>query len=168
MKTLSSLFPVVSPVALSIAVAVVTIAAASVSPLAHAVLGGAPGSPAQASSSGAVVRAQGDAAQPSFTVSESVLAGGTTVHEYVSPNGVVFAVTWSGPQIPDLRALLGARFDSYVGALAQQRATSGMHGVASVGSNDMVVQSAGHMGAFAGLAYLPAQLPPGVTPTDLH
>jgi hypothetical protein len=103
-----------------------------------------------------------------YSISESVLIGGTTVHEYVARDGVVFAVAWSGPQIPDLRALLGTRFDSYVSALAQQRAAGGMHGSTRIAGGDAVVHSTGHMGAFAGLAYLPALLPPGVTPADLH
>ena len=28
---------------------------------------------------------------------------GATVHEYVSRDGIVFAVSWSGPTLPDLK-----------------------------------------------------------------
>ena len=157
MKTLTSWF--------RIAISAAVIGAAAVSPAAHAVLGGAPGSSVHTDPAGAIVRA---ATQAPYSVSESILTGGTIVHEYVARDGIVFAVTWSGPQIPDLRALLGTRFDSYVSALAQQRAAGGMHGATRIAGGDAVVRSTGHMGAFAGLAYLPALLPPGVNPSDLH
>src|SRR5271156_4206175 len=44
-------------------------------------------------------------AAQSYTVHEIQAATGTTVREYLSPQGKVFAVTWPGPRMPDLRQL---------------------------------------------------------------
>ena len=39
-----------------------------------------------------------------------VLPSGIVVHQYVSPGGVVYALSWRGPRMPDLRELMGAYF----------------------------------------------------------
>src|ERR1700722_2514901 len=41
---------------------------------------------------------------------ELTLPSGLVVHEFVSPTGAVYAVTWRGPRMPDLRELLGPYF----------------------------------------------------------
>src|SRR6185437_1270129 len=33
--------------------------------------------------------------------------GGTTIHEYATGDGLIFAYTWEGPTMPDLARLLG-------------------------------------------------------------
>src|SRR4051812_32719096 len=38
-----------------------------------------------------------------FTVHEITGATGTTVREYASPSGKIFAVTWQGPWLPNMR-----------------------------------------------------------------
>jgi len=150
-----------------VAIAAISIGAITIliSSAAHAVLGGPPGSPIQANPAGTIVRAENEM---QYSIRESVLASGTSVREYVARDGVVFAVAWSGPRIPNLRELLGKHFNSYVGALEQRRAAGSMSGSAAVYGGDAVVRSVGHMGAFAGLAYLPARLPPSVSPSDLQ
>src|SRR5262249_22573807 len=42
-----------------------------------------------------------------FDVHQMQSANGTTVREYVSTTGQVFAVSWEGPWMPDLRQMLG-------------------------------------------------------------
>ena len=42
-----------------------------------------------------------------YSVQEIQLPSGTVVREYVSSGGKVFAVSWRGPVIPDLRQTLG-------------------------------------------------------------
>ena len=51
------------------------------------------------------VRARSEAG---YSVQEITAAGGTVVREFVSPGGVVFAVSWNGPAMPNLQQTLGA------------------------------------------------------------
>jgi hypothetical protein len=99
-----------------------------------------------------------------FTMHELQARSGTLVRQYVAPGGMVFGLAWQGPTMPDLRQLLGANFDAYVGAVAARRA----RGPVSVELPGLVVQSSGRMRAFAGRAYLPQSLPPGVSAGDVQ
>ena len=49
----------------------------------------------------------------------------TTVNEYLSANGTVFAVSWRGPRPPDLSQLLGPYFAEYQTAAASPHAQRG-------------------------------------------
>jgi hypothetical protein len=91
-----------------------------------------------------------------------VLPSGVVVREYVSPGGLVYAVTWSGPRVPDLRELLGARFSD----LAKQRAT-GFHNRMTLSLDDFEVRAWGHRGFFAGRAWVPSLVPAGVNVDSL-
>jgi hypothetical protein len=94
----------------------------------------------------------------SYTVHELTLAGGTVVREYLAANQQVFAVSWSGPSIPDLQPLLGAHYARYqAAAQAMGRSRAGV----AVQDPDLVVRVNGHARAFHGVAYLPSLLPPG-------
>src|ERR1700692_3293890 len=63
-----------------------------------------------------------------YTVHEMRAESGTTVREFVSPTGTVFAVAWQGPSIPDLRQVLGMYLAPYAqGAQAAPRKRAG-HG----------------------------------------
>lgn len=87
------------------------------------------------------------------------LPSGIVVHEYVSSTGAVYAVTWRGSRMPDLRELLGPYFTQ----LSQRgsREPSGHHRMSMVGS-DLVLRSSGHRGSFVGRAWVPSLLPSGV------
>ena len=93
------------------------------------------------------------------------LPSGISVKEYVSPAGMVFAVSWQGPDIPDLQQILGRYFETYVNALNSRDGVSGPGTVALPG---LVVQSAGHMRAFSGRAYVPLMLPQGVAEKEIQ
>ena len=93
-----------------------------------------------------------------FTQFELQMPSGTMVREYVSPAGSVFAVTWEGPSLPDLRQVLGSYFQQYVDAIQ-----GGGVGSRVVEQPGLVVYSGGHMRAFRGRAYVPQLLPQGVT-----
>jgi Protein of unknown function (DUF2844) len=93
-----------------------------------------------------------------FRVSELTTAAGIVMRQYVSPAGRVFAVAWQGPQMPDLRLLLGRYFDQFV-----TRAADRGHRQRAIHEAELVVQSGGHPRSFAGRAYLPKYFPPGVT-----
>jgi hypothetical protein len=100
-----------------------------------------------------------------YIVHELQLPGGTVVREFVAPSGIVFAVAWQGPFMPNLRQMLGDHFDAYQSAARARRAG---HGHVSVLQPDLVVRSAGHQRAFSGQAYLPRLLPAGVTTEELR
>lgn len=102
-----------------------------------------------------------------YTDLERTLDSGTTVHEYVDASGVVFAVSWSGPYLPDLKEILGdAPFDKMVSQA--NRMPKGGRSPLVLKRRDLVVESGGHMGAFQGRAWLPDQLPPGFKPGDIQ
>lgn len=81
------------------------------------------------------------------------LPSGTVVQEYVSATNVIFAVRWSGPNLPNLQVLLGNYFNDYLAAIKQSR------GAISINTESLVIQSIGMMGAFQGYALLPKQAP---------
>jgi Protein of unknown function (DUF2844) len=150
-------------------------------PAAQAALGGSPMTPPDGSTvTTRVMHATSSAASSSssssassttaasYTVRETTLSSGTVVHEYLSQAGTVFGIAWSGPQMPDLNSLLGTYFPQYVDGLTAVTAARGGHGPASVQSDTLVVRSGGHMGAFAGNAWLPQALPAGVSGSDIQ
>jgi hypothetical protein len=66
-------------------------------------------------------------------------------------------------------SLLGSYFPAYLqGVSALHAAQGGGHGPANVQQPGLIVQTGGHMGNFAGRAYLPASLPQGTSPDDLQ
>jgi Protein of unknown function (DUF2844) len=99
-----------------------------------------------------------------FSVHELQLAGQTRVREYVTPGNQVFAVTWSGPSIPDMQQLLGAYFPRFSKA-AQATATGRTRPTRApfhLEDPDLVIRTGGHVRAFFGVAYLPGMVPQGV------
>ncbi|MYM84325.1 DUF2844 domain-containing protein [Duganella sp. FT50W] len=94
-----------------------------------------------------------------YTVSQSTLDGGTIVREYMNANNIVFAVSWKGPTLPDLRTLLGDKF-AVMTSNAAKRPKAG-HSQLAVDQADVVIVSNGHMRAYAGQAWIPSALPAG-------
>lgn len=105
------------------------------------------------------------AASGNYTVHETILPTGTRVRQYVSKAGTVFAVTWSGPFMPDLRQLMGTHFDTMIARQAQNRHAG--QRVYSQHDPDLVIESGGRPRHFVGRAYLPGALPAGVTGQDI-
>jgi hypothetical protein len=93
---------------------------------------------------------------------------GGSVRELANPAGQVFAVSWSGPGKPDLRALLGDYFPALQAAHASPgRALHGFRRPPPTGGGDLQIQESGHMGWFRGIAYIPSLAPPGFSADDL-
>jgi len=104
---------------------------------------------------------------PQYEIEEISTDTGMRVREYLGRDGVVFAVSWSGPALPDLQRLLGAHYVEYTTALAALT-RPGLHRSVRIASSELVVESGGHLRAYAGRAYLPALVPAGISTADLR
>ncbi len=100
-----------------------------------------------------------------YTVHEIQTSQGTLVREYVAPTGVVFAVSWRGPKMPDLRQTLGSYFTQFSDA---PRPAHPNHAHFAISQPNLVLQSSGHMRAYSGRAYDPQLLPADVAVTDIQ
>jgi hypothetical protein len=102
--------------------------------------------------------------QSLYRLHEMTLTTGTVVREFVGLDGKVFAVSWHGPYMPNLRQTLGKYFDTMAAA---PRAHADRNHV-QIQQGDLVVQNGGHMMSFSGRAYLTSAVPAGVSVGDLH
>ncbi len=100
-----------------------------------------------------------------YTVQELRTAA-VTLREYVSSEGVVFALAWNGLIQPDLKPLLGSYAGEYEAALAQTERTPGRREL-RVQAARVVVETWGQMRDLRGRAYVPSLLPPGVTVDEI-
>ena len=100
-----------------------------------------------------------------YSVQEMQTPSGTTVRQFVSPAGTVFAVAWQG-SAPDLQQLLGSYFDEFEAAASAvpSRRGRGTH----VDTGDLVVDTGGHMRFVTGRAFLRSKLPTQVTSDDVR
>lgn len=122
-------------------------------------LGALGGFPIQPHPNGATVASSIPSGTATYSVRDTTLPTGTQVREYVSNSGIVFGVTWNGPVLPNLKELLGKHFDTMVAESAKRpkAGRSRLH----VDLPGVVIDSGGHMRAFEGSAWVPAQFPPG-------
>lgn len=97
-----------------------------------------------------------------FAVFTQTTPEGVKVRQFLSPTGLVFAVAWDGPVLPDMERLLGTHFPLYQNALQQRKRS------VRVDTPTLALESGGMMRAFVGRAYLPDQLPAGVTAADIQ
>ena len=100
-----------------------------------------------------------------YTVHEIATPNGVLVREYASPAGQVFAVTWHGPFMPNLRQVLGVHFDEL--GKAQEKSRGGL-GHASARTDKVAYVSNGRLRSFHGSAYLIHGLPSGVSLNDIQ
>ncbi len=137
-----------------------------------------PGSTARASgtttgaSTGALVSAKAavtptTTSASSYTVSKTVLDNGTTISEYATPAGLVFALSWEGPFMPDLNNLLGSYFSTFKAQADAGRATRNIGTPVGVDTGKLVVRSSGRMRNYSGYAYAPDLIPSGVSISDV-
>ena len=96
---------------------------------------------------------------PSYDRTEFTAVDGGSVRQFSGHDGTVFAVDFSGPTMPDLKAMLGTHYDSYVAAARSRR---GNHHVVSVNTDEAVITIVKLPRGFAGHAHLPAAVPAGV------
>lgn len=87
---------------------------------------------------------------------------GTQITEFVS-HGTVFGLTWSGHRAPDFTQIFTANYAQIFQTQLPALKPGHLHSPVAVTQNQLVVHLHGHMGYSAGSAYLPAQLPHGIT-----
>jgi hypothetical protein len=98
-----------------------------------------------------------------------ISSGAQTVHEYVSRQGQVFAVTWQGSVPPNMRQLLGEYFGRFQSAaVVAHQQTPGQHRQFNLAQPDLVILSSGRLRNFRGIAYLPTLMPAGMTADQLQ
>ncbi len=122
---------------------------------AQAELGGNLGS-SMASESNANLHIAAMSRFPGVSILTAVM-NGITIKQYATPDGRIFAVSWSGPAKPDLRALLGAAFP----AMNQPNKQLSSLGLGVVRQADLVIESYGRLRDFHGDAYIPSLTPKG-------
>ena len=104
-----------------------------------------------------------------YTRHELTRPNGGQVLEYTDAKGQVFAVAWSGPGKPDLRALLGDSFARYQAASAARGASMRtLRRPVAASGGDLQIEAGGHMGWFHGVAVIPSLTPPGVSLQELR
>ena len=97
-----------------------------------------------------------------YAMHEIRTAAGTSVREYVSSSGKVFAVAWQGQFLPDFQQVLGTYFTQYQQASERARRARHGRGPLSFQDGDLVVQMGGHQRSFSGRAYVTGLMPAGV------
>lgn len=102
-----------------------------------------------------------------YTLHEVQLENGTTVREYATPAGLVFAISWRGPVLPDLSTLLGDYFTTFKIETDQSRMNGRRGAPVNLESAGLVLRSNGRMRNFFGHAYAPALIPAGVNIKDV-
>ena len=102
-----------------------------------------------------------------YEVREIATPGGGLVREYLTAGGRVFAMSWRGPTIPDLRQLLGAYYARYAQG-ASTASHAGGHRQFTVREPDLVLESGGRLRAFAGRAWDPKLLPRDFSAADIR
>ena len=133
-----------------------------------AALGQAPSSLAASPVSGArMLAAVSTARVGSYTIRETQLENGTTVREYVTPAGLVFAVAWQGPVLPDLDVLLGGYFNTFKLETEQARLLGRRGSPVDMARDGLVVRSNGRMRNFFGHAYATDLIPAGLAIKDV-
>ncbi|MHB1870010.1 MAG: DUF2844 domain-containing protein [Steroidobacteraceae bacterium] len=103
-----------------------------------------------------------------YSVEEITTPAGTVVKEFISPSGIVFAVSWRGPAMPNLAQTLGSTYFSMLTAAEKSQRPAFGHNHVQLRTPQLVVHAGGHMRFFFGVAYVPSLLPPNVTIADLH
>jgi hypothetical protein len=93
-----------------------------------------------------------------YAIHELTSPVGAIVREYVAGTGKVFAMSWSGGWRPNLREVMGSRYDQYIEATRGQRRARGPVRIELPG---MVVSMGGYLRTFWGHVVLTDLAPTG-------
>jgi Protein of unknown function (DUF2844) len=100
-----------------------------------------------------------------YSIHEMQSSAGTTIRQFVSTSGTVFGVSWQG-FAPDLQQLLGKYFAEYLTAMNSRHGQRG-RGV-HLETDNMVLETGGHMRFVVGRAFLRSKLPAGVNADEIR
>ena len=125
----------------------------------YAGLGGAPAAPGPHLLANAAAAAPSAGNPSAYTDLKRTLDSGTEVHEFLNDRDTVFAVSWSGPFLPDLKEVLGSHFQTLRDHVKKR--AGGARSQVRLQQDDLVIFSGGRPGAFEGRAWIPALLPAG-------
>jgi len=101
---------------------------------------------------------------PQYSVHDLQGTDGSKVRQYLSINGIVFAVTWHTLYKPNLSSILGTSYPAYATAAQEAAHRPGIQHHFRHESLDVVVQSSSHMNVFSGFAFRRSMLPLGFSP----
>jgi hypothetical protein len=101
-------------------------------------------------------------AQTAAVMHEIRQSDGSVIREYMTPDGRVFAVTWSTHFRPDLETLFGAHAASYTAAAAEAMKSPGIKRQVHLQRDDLVVRASAHLNVFMGRAHVRSLVPAGV------
>jgi uncharacterized protein DUF2844 len=93
-----------------------------------------------------------------YKVHQLTSANGTTVREYVSPQGLVFGITWQGRFMPDMNQLLDTYVNNLQTAPPARTQIRHLRGL-SVNTSDFVYSNFCTMQICKGSAYVPGLVP---------
>ncbi|WP_343548693.1 DUF2844 domain-containing protein [Ralstonia sp.] len=147
--------------------AVISAALIAVPAVSWATLGGDPTPYSDSDRPGLGKTIHREKAKSLYTVHTDVTLQGVEIHQYVGPDGRVFAITWKGPTNPDLRALFGPEaFDK----ATHRQATSPRTGLHATMQrfDDLIVQAHAFAHQHQGRAWIPALIPVGVSPEEVQ
>lgn len=105
--------------------------------------------------------------EANYSVHEMQSPGGTTVKEFVSPEGNVFAVSWQGEFPPQMQQILGSYYNHYAAVVSARPKHYG-HRPLDIQQAGLVIQTGGHMRDYFGRAYIPDMLPTGVKANEIR
>jgi hypothetical protein len=100
-----------------------------------------------------------------YDLHEITTANGDRVREYVSGDGTVFATTWSGHSMPDLKVVLATHYAEYVAGAQAHRAG---HHVFSMDTDGLALRVVKLPRGLAGSARVPALVPAGMSVQDIR
>jgi hypothetical protein len=97
-----------------------------------------------------------------YKVHQLTSANGPTVREYVSPQGVVFGITWQGRFVPDMNQLLGTYVTNLQTATPAQTQIRHLRGL-TVKTDVFVYSNFCHMQICKGSAYVASLVPSNIS-----
>ena len=100
--------------------------------------------------------------QSTYTIYIQNISPDLVIKEYVSNSGNIFGVAWKGSTLPNFQVLLGNYYSNYLSA--QQKNPR----LVFLRDDNLDLESGGMMGGYIGRAYLPKQIPAGVSPTVIQ
>lgn len=100
-----------------------------------------------------------------YQIHELQHPNGSSVKEFVSPQGKVFAVHWEGSAPANLSQILGDHYAEYLSALKN---TPHSHHLVQIKQDNLVVTHIQYLRNFSGNAYVPSLVPANVDPTQLN